>query len=273
MLKSSNRFSQDLTQNQQDVTTDIPKSNHRNDIMKPSLCTYPLLLIAMSLPTPQVFAQPEQSQTIEFNLFEAVEQPQGAGDESARPVQLSRQATAGEPVFTLVGISRIGDRRTLMLRHRDGEEVVMSLNGDSLGSIPGYGEYQIVDSDSQQVSLRYPATVPCQEFSDRGVGCDNDAVGRLRLTNAAPLVLAQQNESAAAADPSQQSDAGSAQAADGETRNPFELIRERARAGQAAVGDTSANRRRFQPRRIADEDIPPGMRRVSTPFGDRLVPE
>ena len=34
-------------------------------------------------------------------------------------------------------------------------------------------------------------------------------------------------------------------------------------------GDTSA----FTPRRINPEDVPPGMRVVSTPFGDRLVEE
>jgi hypothetical protein len=31
------------------------------------------------------------------------------------------------------------------------------------------------------------------------------------------------------------------------------------------------NAERFQPRRIAPEDVPPGMRVVRTPFGDRLV--
>ena len=51
--------------------------------------------------------------------------------------------------------------------------------------------------------------------------------------------------------------------------NPFAALRE----AQAENPADSSTRRgaRFSPRRVAPEDVPPGMRVVSTPFGDRLV--
>ena len=49
--------------------------------------------------------------------------------------------------------------------------------------------------------------------------------------------------------------------------NPFEEIARRSRDPES---DTTENQQ-FRPRRINPEDVPPGMRVVSTPFGDRLV--
>ena len=47
--------------------------------------------------------------------------------------------------------------------------------------------------------------------------------------------------------------------------NPFEALRNRAQNGEPQ----SERPGRFQPRRIDPADVPPGMRVVSTPFGDR----
>ena len=51
--------------------------------------------------------------------------------------------------------------------------------------------------------------------------------------------------------------------------NPFEALRSRAQNGAPPPERPD----RFQPRRIDPADVPPGMRVVSTPFGDRLVEE
>ena len=51
--------------------------------------------------------------------------------------------------------------------------------------------------------------------------------------------------------------------------NPFETLRNRVQNGEPP----SERPGRFQPRRIDPADVPPGMRVVSTPFGDRLVEE
>ena len=48
--------------------------------------------------------------------------------------------------------------------------------------------------------------------------------------------------------------------------NPFEAIRARANNP-----DSNTDNNNFRPRRIDPDDVPPGMRIVSTPFGDRLV--
>jgi hypothetical protein len=62
--------------------------------------------------------------------------------------------------------------------------------------------------------------------------------------------------------------------------NPFVNIAADAAPMQDAEMAARADRARaraerleqFQVERIADDQIPPGMRRVRTPFGDRLVP-
>ena len=54
--------------------------------------------------------------------------------------------------------------------------------------------------------------------------------------------------------------------------NPFEALRQRAARGQRGdVVNPDEQNRRFRPRRIDPNNIPPGKRVVSTPFGDRLV--
>ena len=51
-----------------------------------------------------------------------------------------------------------------------------------------------------------------------------------------------------------------------ESINPFEELLQRASNPDSEISTSS-----FEPRRIDPEDIPSGMRVVSTPFGDRLV--
>ena len=52
------------------------------------------------------------------------------------------------------------------------------------------------------------------------------------------------------------------------TSNPFEALLQR-----AASGDSEADETVLEPTRINPANVPPGMRVVSTPFGDRLVEE
>ena len=51
--------------------------------------------------------------------------------------------------------------------------------------------------------------------------------------------------------------------------NPFDAIRRSAENGIPAPSRRGSEG--FRPRRIDPADVPPGMRVVSTPFGDRLV--
>ncbi|MCP4696366.1 MAG: hypothetical protein GY862_05915 [Gammaproteobacteria bacterium] len=55
------------------------------------------------------------------------------------------------------------------------------------------------------------------------------------------------------------------------TENPFAKALQQSRAAAKQPADPNKPRPKFQPRRIPDDEVPPGHRKVSTPFGDVLV--
>lgn len=204
----------------------------------------------------------------EFALFEEIERAQSSNAAASTQARTREsRATAAQPVFTLVGTSRIGDRRHAIVKHMSGEEIVVSLQEDVATPIPEHTAYAIVDAQGRTLGIRYPGNVPCESFADQGVSCDGN-IARLRLTNAEPLVQALTET----ADAAEQQVAAEAAAEDA-SRNPFELIRERARASQQGTDEANPQGQGFQPRRIDPAEVPPGYRVVSTPFGDRLVEE
>ena len=124
------------------------------------------------------------------------------------------------------------------------------------------------------LSLRYPVGMPCEDHVDQGVSCTSTAnTARLELVNGEALAAQRTiNNVEGSAEQAEAVPAG-INPETGEPMNPFEAIRA-ARAAGINPSDAAADGRpRFTPRRIADEDVPPGMRKVSTPFGDRLVEE
>jgi hypothetical protein len=164
----------------------------------------------------------------------------------------------------LVGTSRIGSKQTALLRHLGGDIVKVSLTG-AVNTIPGHDLYSVVNYGAGQVAVRYPASVPCGNFADQGISCDPQTnIATLRLRTADAIVRAQQVEIAPA------EGAELAETAPDTPRNPFAALRDRGRDGDGADADAPPQGR-FQPRRIDPADVPPGMRVVSTPFGDRLV--
>ena len=167
------------------------------------------------------------------------------------------------PEFTLIGTSRIGGNYLAVVEDRVGEIISMSVPEGAETSIPGYPDFQLVDIRSGSVVIKYPGNMPCTEFTNQGVSCDATDIGRLELSNADPI------ESSVTGIGATNLNSSDASSADEEPPpNPFEALLERASNPEAEV-DTSA----FTPRRINPEDVPPGMRVVSTPFGDRLVEE
>ena len=119
-----------------------------------------------------------------------------------------------------------------------------------------------MDIGSGNVAIRYPNSVPCVEYSNQGVSCEAPNTARLDLANAEPLESVFESNGSTL-EPLSQGGIDQENAP-----NPFEALLERASNPDAEV-DTGA----FTPRRINPEDVPPGMRVVSTPFGDRLVEE
>ena len=196
----------------------------------------------------------------DFALFEPLDSASNAA--SSAPRRRASRATgdiaAIEAAFSLIGTARIGSRTSVMLRHVSGEEVRVSLERSRM-PIPGYEQYVVVGFEGDYVSIQYPQSVACVEAAHQGVRCDESRnVAMLSLTSAKAIV-----PSPASAETPEQEDERSA------PTNPFEALRNRTQNGESPPERLG----RFQPRRIDPADVPPGMRVVSTPFGDRLVEE
>ena len=199
-----------------------------------------------------------------FSLFEPLDLVTSAdnSDRSRRRVRSSAGGAASETGFSLIGTSRIGSRTSVMLRHASGEKVSVRLNRPRM-RIPGYDGYVVVGSDRNSVSIQYPESEACVEFAPRGVSCD--AAGNIATLNLRVFKTSEQSQEQTKSE--QPEVEGEVER--GTPSNPFETLRNRSQRNSSAPGRTD----RFQPRRIAPEDVPPGMRLVSTPFGDRLVEE
>lgn len=208
-----------------------------------------------------------------LTLFENIEVNESRPNTANRPDRETR-ATMSEPIFTLIGTSRIGDRRSAILRHQNGESIRVATGLESTARIAGYEEYSVFDVGAGKLSVRYPSNVPCAEHKDKGVSCSstpNTAV--LELVNAEALARAEPSSVDGLSTELSFEELAASQAA-ARAGNPFEALRAARAAGlnPASLGEpVGGQNSRFIPRRIAPEDVPPGMRVVSTPFGDRLV--
>lgn len=198
---------------------------------------------------------------LDFSLFESVDSASNAVNSSSGGRNSPRRtdALASVAEFRLIGTSRIGSRITVMLRHASGEEVRVPLERPRM-RIPGHEQYAVIASDGSSVSIQYPELAVCSAFPAQGVSCD--ATGTVATLS---LNVSKANEQNLDLTESEQP-GSKEEIAKGATVNPFESLRNRSQNGERPP-------RRFQPRRINPIDVPPGMRVVSTPFGDRLVEE
>ncbi|MSR11219.1 MAG: hypothetical protein EXR84_05390 [Gammaproteobacteria bacterium] len=210
----------------------------------------------------------------DFNLFEDIETTND--DQSAaqqRPGRESR-VTASQPEFTLIGTSRIGDSYSVILTDRNGAKMVIKTEPGVNVPIPEYSEYQIVATAAGKVSVMHPDSIPCVEFPDSGIRCNSAGnIAELTLPNNPPVARSQEPAQLAIT----QVDLQPAEVIEENPQNPFEIMRARALNGDnsdnpAVMPDADGNGG-FVPRRFEPSEVPPGMRVVSTPFGDRLVPQ
>ena len=199
-----------------------------------------------------------------LSLFEAVEVAADGSSGANRTPRRPRDAVSG-PEFTLLGTSRIGGSYSAILRHRNGESILVRSQGNSAAAIEGHAGYFVLSVGPGKLSLRYPASVPCVEDVRQGVSCEvGPNIGELVLGTSAPL-----SRLAASATFDQQADSTEPSTAQG--INPFEAIIAAQADGNDASQVDGVRGERFVPKRISPEDVPPGMRVVATPFGDRLV--
>lgn len=206
----------------------------------------------------------------DLELFEDVERTgSGANQRGGRNAAGSSAAPSlTEPEFVLVGSSRIGERRRVVLSHRSGVTVTVPVAAQGQTSIPGHEQFRIVTSEGGRVAIQYPAGSSCVEASDRGVSCDASAnVAWLSLRPApAPEQFIVDLDAEQEAEPDLADQARDArESLERDPNNPFARLR------AEALGQDVPPPARFRPRRIDPSEVPPGMRVVSTPFGDRLV--
>jgi len=210
----------------------------------------------------------------EFSLFGEVANDSGDGDRDMN--QSSRRNRSprdeAEPEFTLVGTSRIGDRYSAILKNRDGSEVVVAAEEGRNTRIEGFSQYSVVDVNPGRISIQYPNSSSCVEYRDRGVSCNSAAnIATLELTKGEPIppaIITAREEAV-----EEEGEVIVSEEKPEEPTNPFAALRARALQNGDAQAPSTTPRRSFTPRRISPDDVPPGMRIVSTPFGDRLVRE
>jgi hypothetical protein len=204
----------------------------------------------------------------ELKLFEETESNNvNVGDNSPSAVRRDRDGNIlTGPEFTLIGTTRIGANSLIVVKDRLGDTISVSIPKGASASIPTYPGFQVVDVGAGDAVIKFPNSLSCVEFRNLGVSCEASDLARLVLTNAKPLE--RRIGDATLSDESSVDTVLQGEVDQENVTNPFEALLERAASSNSEV-DTSA----FEPMRINPEDIPPGMRVVSTPFGDRLVEE
>src|SRR5690606_40574435 len=225
-----------------------------------------LLLLLAAMPGQRALAQFPPPAAVQQEQSLSLFEPIAGSEQPERPVD-QRSGAEGGPAFTLLGTSRIGNKYTAVLAHRDGSITRVSADPGSTVEIPDYPGYRLVGIGSRQVSLTTPGSDPCVDQQDRGVSCSDIGVTQLSLATAAPIAIPEGEENAGAVPMNADPDAA--------PENPFAAAIRMAREAEAngQPRRRRANPEDFQPRRIAPADVTAGMRGLRTPFGDRLVPD
>ena len=198
-----------------------------------------------------------------LSLFEEIENNNEASSRQRERQSGGAGSSNSSPEFTLIGTSRIGESYSVIVKHRGGEFIVVAKELGSEIAIPGYQNYRLVEVGPAFVSIMYPEDIACYEASELGVYCDDNLenLARLTLANAEPLASGYSSSGFVVG-----SDLVEDREQEQNPTNPFEALLEGSSNPEPNDSDNS-----FTPRRINPEDVPPGMRIVSTPFGDRLV--
>ena len=224
-----------------------------------------ILLYLVTIGSGEIVAQ-DSAETDQNNqglaLFEGVE-ISGGGARGADLAPRESRATLVGPEFILLGTSRIGGSYSAILQHRSGESILVRSLGNT--AIKGHAGYSVLSVGAGKLSLRYPASVPCVEDVRQGVSCTaGPNTAELVLGTSVPL-------SRPATSTTFEQQAGSTESSITQSANPFEAILAAQADGNDPAQDGRSSGERFVPKRISPEDVPPGMRVVATPFGDRLV--
>ena len=226
-----------------------------------------------------------------LNLFQETDNPQREVEQT-RTTQRNRDVNT-DPAFTLVGTSRFGEKYFASLLSRDETSILVEWTPGKVVSIDGYRDYGLANVGSRTASIRIPSGINCIENNEKGVRC-NGNIAILSLSNGKPLenndlntteidevsnnedAIVLNNNETVIEDESSNTIPGTNVL----RRNPFsgelqtlpELSEEQRLAREQRRAERAEQFRNFEIVRIPDDEIPEGMRRVRTPFGDSLEP-
>ena len=239
------------------------------------------LLTTFIIQLPEVVGQ-------DLTLFQATDNPDERQTTTRTPQQ-RRASSTTEPAFTLVGTSRFGDQYFVSLLSRNNESVWIEWTSGRVKEIEGHRGFDLIQINPRSVSIRHDDSEPCIDSVEKGVSC-NGNIAVLTLSNAKPMAPStRQIEAESAADENLEAIAQTNE--EGEpttigntgvlTRNPFSgelqeapnLSAEEISAREVRRQQRAEQFRDFEIVRIPDDEIPQGMQRVRTPFGDRLEPD
>lgn len=171
--------------------------------------------------------------------------------------------------FVLRGTSRIGNSYKVILQPPDGKPpFIQDWVPEKVNKVKGYEDFILLKVESRQVTVAYPEESCLKDNPQVGVKCSSDKkIATLKLTARDAIPVATPPAEPTTPPP-----------------NPFALAAAAAMAANNATPEELAKReeeiakrreiyQNFQRQVIKDEDVPPGMRVVRTPFGDRLVPD
>lgn len=216
----------------------------------------------------------------ELALFEPVDvAPAAPASAPFQPQPAEAGFAPQAAALALTGTSRFGERFGATLRDANGRTLQVHWRAGETSAVAQLPGYELLQVSAREVRLALPPGMLCQAAPAQGVRCEGDGILRLGLTTAAPLAPAQPPADTLASTPSDATAFAADSPPDAATPeiaadNPFAAaLRAAAEEQRAGAGGRRGpfNAERFQPRRISPDDVPPGMRLVRTPFGDRLV--
>jgi hypothetical protein len=215
-----------------------------------------------------------------LDLFQEIE----VQDDNEERVPRSQQNKniGNSPVFIVKGISRFGDKYLISLLPNNGDPIKINWSGKTSSSLKGFPGYSIIDANSRTATLTIPQGSECIEFPDKGIKC-NGPYMLLSMANEKPISQENGIKKIENVDLSITADENETIIDNEEGRfyrNPFsgelQQIPDLSPEEQAVRDERRQRRaelfRDFEVVRIPDEEIPEGMQRVRTPFGDSLEP-
>ncbi len=150
--------------------------------------------------------------------------------------------------FTLKGTSKIGNKRAAILKGPDNQEFIQYFknNRKTRFKPEQYSDYYLISVNSRQVEIEYPSNSTCRKSdAAKGIKCNSQNKGKTAILS---LVW----DKALAP-------------------RPINILTNNLQ-NKDKIKKRQEKYKKFRKKIIEDHEIPEGMRRVRTPFGDRLVP-